>query len=60
MASLESVLGLLAEAKGELLSLLQDSDHDGRDWAEWGDWLYEAVESLTEASQHIDRARLYQ
>jgi hypothetical protein len=50
----------MAEAKGQLLSLLQDSDHDGRDWVEWGEEMYEAVELLTEAMQHIDRARLYQ
>jgi hypothetical protein len=60
VVSIEHALGLLAKAKGELLVLLQDGDHDGRDWTEWGDWLYEAVTSLTEAMQYIDRARLYQ
>jgi hypothetical protein len=57
MVSLESTLGQIAEARGDLLSRLQDGDHDSRDFSDWADEIYEAIELLQVAMQHIDRAR---
>ena len=58
MASPASALNLAVEAKEDLLTVLQESDHDGRDWGEWADELYEAYELLTRAVEHIAKAQL--
>ena len=51
------MLGLIAEAKGQLYVLLQERWEQGS--GEYGDCLYHAVELLTEASQEIERAQLF-
>jgi hypothetical protein len=56
MASPASALNWIEQAKSDLLTVLQDSDHDGRDWEEWADHLFEAGQLLTEAQQHVQRA----
>ena len=60
MVSIESTLGLIAEAKGNLYVLLQeDAEASVPGSGEWADHMYHAVELLTEAMQEVDRARLF-
>ena len=60
MASAESAKQLIAEAKGNLLVLLQEEDTDsGFAGSSWSDSMFHACELLTEASQEIERAQLF-
>ena len=59
MVSVESTLGSIAEAKGNLLVLLQEGTDGEVPSGEWSDCMYHAYELLTEAMQEIDRAKLY-
>src|SRR3990172_6592356 len=54
LVSVQSTLGLIAEAKGQLYVLLEEP---GEPSGEYGDCLYRAVELLTEAAQEIERAQ---
>lgn len=61
MVSLESVLGQIAEAKGNLMVLLQDGTPEDRLFPEggWADEMWAAYDHLTAAMTSIDRARLF-
>ena len=51
---------MIAEAKGNLLVLLQEEDTDsGFAGSSWSDSMFHACELLTEASQEIERAQLF-
>lgn len=60
MPSLRSAEEWIAQAKGDLLVLLQEGDEGASPTGEWADHVYHAYELLTEAQQELDRARLYQ
>ena len=59
MASVQSAQNSIAEARGQLLSILQDNDeYDGFAGLEWSDLVFQATEDLKSAQQHLDRAEL--
>lgn len=59
MASVRFVSDSINEARGQLLTLLQDNDTEGGfATAEWADQIFEASQRLKEAQQHIDNAEL--
>lgn len=59
MASLKSAGEFIAEAKGQLYTLLQDND-TGSGFAreQWSDQVFEATQRLQEALNHLDNAEL--
>ena len=57
MVSVQSASALIAEARGELMVLLQENDNaNGFASPEWADETYPAYECLGDALTHLDQA----
>lgn len=60
MVSSESAQSLISEARGILLTLLQENDNEGGfATSDWAEEMFQATQRLKEAAEHIDRADLF-
>jgi hypothetical protein len=51
---------LISEARGILLTLLQENDNEGGfATSDWAEEMFQATQRLKEAAEHIDRADLF-
>lgn len=59
MASIRSATDFIAEARGQLMTLLQENDTAGGFAStDWSDEIYQASICLRDALDHIDNAEL--
>ena len=60
MVSVESVANDLAEAAGDIIRIMQQSDLDDEYGSEWADEMYDAYELVKKAIQSLARSAMYE
>ncbi len=60
MASMESARNSLAEARGDILTLMQEEDTGSSTISFWAEFMYAATERIEDAMEMLDQATLWE